>query len=119
MPPASCLSMKTGLFEVFIKMIEGLPANAILLVAELEGQMIQEDFSQRRILPMQEAVSVLDFCRFLQAVARGSGIFPTVLPMQHLASYRKTVKRLMEAGELPLNASEQFDKTFLSICTES
>jgi hypothetical protein len=109
--------MKTGLFEVFIKMIDGLPANAILMVAELEGQMIRDDFSQGRILTMQEAVSVLDFCRFLQAVVRGSGIFPTVLPVDHVASYRKTVNRLIEAGELPFNASEQFDKTFLSICS--
>jgi len=111
--------MKTNLFEAFVKMIESLPANGILLVADLQGRMIEDDLSQRRILPMQEAVSVLDFCRFLQAVARGSGIFPTVLPMQHLASYRKTVKRLMAAGELPLNAGEQFDMTFLSIYTKN
>ena len=80
--------MKTGLFEVFIKMIDGLPANAILMVAELEGQMIRDDFSQGRILTMQEAVSVLDFCRFLQAVVRGSGNFQL--------SYLWTMWRLIE-----------------------
>jgi hypothetical protein len=111
--------MKAHLFEAFMRMIESLPANGILLVAELQGQMIEDDLSQKRILPMEEAVSVLNFCRFLQAVARGDGIFPTVLPLQHLTSYRKTVNRLMEAGELPLNAREQFDRTFLSVLSEN
>src|SRR5271155_1147770 len=111
--------MKTHLFEAFVSMIESLPTNAILLVAELQGQMIKDDLSQRRVLPMEEAVSVLNFCRFLHAVACGSGIFPTVMPLQHLASYRKTVNRLMEAGELPLNAGEQFDRTFLSVFSEN
>jgi hypothetical protein len=111
--------MKTHLFEAFVSMIESLPTNAILLVAELQGQMIKDDLSQRRVLPMEEAVSVLNFCRFLQAVACGSGIFPTVTPLQHLASYRKTVNRLMEAGELPFNAGEQFDNTFLSVFSEN
>ncbi|MGH7991463.1 MAG: hypothetical protein ACREDS_14905, partial [Limisphaerales bacterium] len=36
------------------------------------------------------------------------------LPAQHIASYRKIVNGLVEAGELPLNANEQFDMTFLS-----
>jgi len=111
--------MKTRLFEAFVKMIEDFPANGILLVAELQGRMIEADLSQRRILPVEQAVSVLNFCRFLQAVARGSGIFPTVLPMQHLAFYRKTVNRLIEAGALSLNATEQFDKTFLSVFPEN
>ena len=113
------LYMKTHLFEAFIRMIESLPANGFLLVAELQGQMIEDDLSQKRILPMEEAVSVLNFCRFLLAVARNDGIFPTVLPQQHLGSYRKTVNRLMEAGELPLNAREQFDQTFLSVFSEN
>src|SRR5271170_872552 len=97
---ASCLplNMKVNFFEAFVRMIESLPANGVLLVAGLQARMIEDDLSQRRVLPVQEAVSVVGFCRFLQAVARGSGIFPTVLPMQHLAPYRKTVKRLMEAG---------------------
>jgi hypothetical protein len=111
--------MKAHLFEAFVKMIESLPTNGIMLVAELQGEMIEDDLSQRRALPLQEAVSILDFCRFLQAVARGSGIFPTALPMQHLASYRKIVNRLMEAGELPPNAGQQFDQTFLSIFSEN
>jgi len=68
-----------------------------LLLLAVGGRVLSH--GRKRVLPMQEAVSVLDFCLFLQAVVCGSGIFPTVLPVQHLASYRKTVKRLIEAGE--------------------
>jgi hypothetical protein len=111
--------MKNHLFEAFVSMIESLPANGIMLVAELQGQMIEDDLSQRRALPMEDAVSVLNFCRFLQAMAQGSGIFPTVLPRHHLAAYRKIVNRLMEAGELSLNAGEQFNQTFLSVFSDN
>jgi hypothetical protein len=111
--------MKPHLFEAFARMIESLPANGILLVAELQEQMIEDDWSQKRVLPVEDAVSILNFCRFLQAVAGNGGIFPTVLPFQHLPFYRKTVKRLMEAGELPLNADQQFEKTFLPFFPEN
>jgi hypothetical protein len=118
MPPAS-FYMKNCLFEAFVSMIGSLPANGIMLVAELQGQMIEDDLSQRRALPMEDAVSVLNFCRFLQTTAQGSGIFPTILPRHHLAAYRKIVNRLMEAGELSLNAGELFNWTFLSVFSEN
>jgi hypothetical protein len=112
--PVFRLKMKARLFEVFVEMIGSLPVNGVLLAAKLERRIIEDDLSKKRDLPMKEAVSVLNFCRFLQAVALGNGIFPTALPGEHIASYRRIVNRLVEAGELPLNANEQFDMTFLS-----
>ena len=106
--------MKAQLFEAFVKMIESLPVNSILLAAKWERRIIEDDLSKKRVLPMKEAVSVLSFCRFLQAVALGNGIFPMALPRQHAAFYQKTVNRLVAAGELPVNAIEQFVMTFLS-----
>lgn len=106
--------MKTNLFETFAKVVENLPVNGILMVAELQEEVIEDDLLRKRILPTEEAISILNFCRFVQAVAQGSGIFPTILPRQHLAFYQETMKRLIEAGELPFNASELFNKTFLS-----
>lgn len=111
--------MKTNLFETFAKVTESFPVNGLLLMAELQEEMIENDLSQKRILPTEEAISVVNFCRFLKAVAHGSGIFPTTLPVQHLAFYRRTVKRLMDAGELPFNAGKQFSQTFLSILSEN
>jgi hypothetical protein len=106
--------MKAQLFEAFVKMIESLPVNSILLAAKLERRIIEDGLSKKRVLLMEEAVSVLSFCRFLQAVALGRGIFPMALPRQHVAFYQKTVNRLVAAGELPVNAIEQFVMTFLS-----
>jgi hypothetical protein len=104
--------MSTPLFDTFSKMIDGLPPKGIIPATEREQQMLENDLATNRPVPKKEAHSILSFCRFLAAVKSGLKVSPTVLSPTDTAFYRKTMGRLIEAGELPGNAQEQFDETF-------
>jgi hypothetical protein len=101
-----------SLFNSFSTTIEEMPTEGIFGVLELERWMIKDDLARKRTLPIKEANSILSFCHFIDAVKHGSQISPAVLPMMHVVFYRETVRRLIEAELLPLNASEQFENTF-------
>lgn len=96
-------------------MLETLPAKVVLKAVELERQMIKADLEHKRTLPIKEAQSILIFCFFLTSAASGTQIPPIGLPIQHVTFYRKTVDRLVAAGELPFHAREQFDATFSAL----
>ena len=106
--------MGVHLFESFREMIDKIDAKGVLTAAELERQMLLNDFAKKRTMPLKEAQSVLAFCNFLKNVTSDVHTVISVLPIQHLAFYRKTVERLVEAGKLPFEAKEVFDETFSS-----
>jgi len=104
--------MGAHLFGPFSKMIEGMPARAVVAVAERQRQVLADDLARGRTRLHGEAHSILSFCRFLKAVQSGAEISPVGLPMTDTAFYRKTTERLVAAGELPSAAREQFDQVF-------
>src|SRR5258708_21981342 len=103
--------MKTQIFEAFAEMIDGIPAEGILKAVELERLMLKDDLLYKRVSD-EDVASIFNFCEFLKAVPEEDSIVPIELPPNHTAFYRKTVMRLIEAGELPGVAKEQFDLTF-------
>lgn len=103
--------MKTRVFESFAEMIDGVPAKGILKAAELERQMLKNDLLYKRVLD-KDVASIFSFCEFIKAVVDKDNMLTFDLPKTHTAFYRKTVMRLIEAGELPVVAQEQFDRTF-------
>jgi hypothetical protein len=104
--------MSVQLFESFSGMIDKIPAKGVLVAAELERQMVQNDFAQKRTLPLKEVQSILAFCNFLKHTVSGVHSVSTALPLQHVSFYRKTIERLVQAGELPVEAGKLFDETF-------
>jgi hypothetical protein len=104
--------MSAHLFESFSKMIDELPAKGVIPAAEREHQMLEDDLANNRSTPKKEAHSVLSFCRFLKAIKAGLKVPPAILPPTDTAFYRRTMERLVEAGELPEHAQEHFDEAF-------
>jgi len=104
--------MNSHLFESFSKMIDKLPAQGVISAAERECQLLENDLATNRPVPKQEAHSILSFCRFLSVAKSGLKVPRTILAPGHTAFYRKTLDRLIEAGELPESAEEQFDEVF-------
>jgi hypothetical protein len=103
--------MKTQVFESFAKMINGIPAEGILNAVELERQMLKDDLLYKRVSD-EDVASIFSFCEFLKAATEEDNIIPIELPPSHTAFYKKTVMRLIEAGELPAAAKKHFDLTF-------
>jgi hypothetical protein len=62
----------------------------------------------------KDVASIFSLCEFIKAVVDEDNILTFDLPKTHTAFYRKTLMRLIEAGELPAVAQEQFDRTFSS-----
>lgn len=93
-------------------MINGLPPEAVFIAAARERRMIEEDLSCQRALPSVEAMSVLNFCRFIETASAGGIVLREPLPINHIDFYRKTIARLIKANELPMCAHRQFDIAF-------
>ena len=105
--------MKTELFEAFAEMIDGIPTAGILKAIERERQMLKDDLLYKRV-SVKEVASIFSFCEFIKAVTEEDGMVPVELPENQIVSFRKIVMRLVDAGELPASAKEQFDLTFPS-----
>ena len=104
--------MSVQLFDAFSKMIDGLPPKGVIPAVEREHQMLENDLATNRPVSKKEAHSILSFCRFLVAVKSGVKVSPMILSPADTAFYRKTMGRLIDAGELPADAQEQFDEVF-------
>ena len=104
--------MSTHLFESFSKMIDQMPARGIIAAVELQRRMLADDLAHKRTLLKKEARSVFSFCRFLRAAVLGHSMPPVLLPAPDTAFYRQTTERLIQAGELPATARDQFDAVF-------
>jgi hypothetical protein len=106
--------MKSRRFELFERMVGGLPAKGVFRAVQLEAWMIKDDLAYHRDSLSEDAVSILSFSYFLYAAKSGGPFFHRALPAEHIPFYHETVKRLIGAGELPYTAREQFDDAFLS-----
>ena len=104
--------MSTHLLSPFLRMIDEMPAEAIVAVAERESLMLTDDLAHGRMPLEGEAHSILSFCRFLEAARSGAKISSVALPLEDTGFYRKTTERLVQAGKLPSAAREQFDAIF-------
>jgi hypothetical protein len=90
-----------------------MPTKGILLAVERQQRMMEEDLVNERNLDEGEVMSVLNFCQFIKAVKLGlNAPSPCVVPVGHVAFYRKIVEKLIEAGELPAYAKNQYDEVF-------
>jgi hypothetical protein len=101
--------MKTNLFDSFAGMIDSLPDKRILTAVELEHLMLVEDLLRKRILPNEEADSILHFCQFVKAASEEDNILPVQFPADHLSLYQKILIRLVRAGQLPDEVQAYFD----------
>ena len=100
------------LLDSFCDMLETVPPKAVIPAADAERKMVEEDLATKRTAADEEAMSVLQFCHYLVNAERGLQSSLPSWPIEHFASYRKVVQRLVEAGELPWQVKEQFDFGF-------
>ena len=106
--------MNSRRFELFKDMIGCVPAKGVLRAIGLEQWMIKDDLANQRDMAVEDAVSILSFCSFLQKAKAGEQAHCDGVPEEHLPFYRATVERLVDAGELPYTAMERFDEAFFS-----
>ena len=100
-------------FGAFSKMISNLPVQAVLKALELQATMLQEDIAQHRSKQDEDAFSILCFQQFVHAVKTGGTVrCLETLPLDHVEFYKETIVRLVQIGELPPLAMDQFDKAF-------
>jgi len=104
--------MATGVFESFCEMIDGIPPGSILQTVENRCHKLQNDVFSKLVPYGQEVISILTFNRFLASANGYIEFSPSVLPAPHLAFFRKTVARLVEAKELPADSLRWFDEGF-------
>jgi len=105
--------MGLQLFEQFRAMVDQLPAKGVMAAVRLQEQMLKDDVARKRTVSMNDVRSITSFSQFLEkALISGVKVPPVTVPLQHLSFYRATVKRLVDEGELPKDASARFDKTF-------
>lgn len=104
--------MAIALFERFEAMVERLPTRAVVSAVVLERRMLEDDLARKRTMPMEEASSIIAFCNFIENAAEADHAPRVAVPIHHLGFYRATVKRLVEAGELPYETGALFDNAF-------
>jgi len=104
--------MNWGLFESFCKMLDSIPIKAVLRAVDAERKMVEDDLDKKRTDRDEYVTSVLGFCNFLMLAVCGIYDTITALPPEHRAFYGKIVQRLVDAGELPPEITEHFDKIF-------
>jgi hypothetical protein len=104
--------MNCGLFETFCEMLESIPIKAVMRAADAERKMVEEDLEKKRTVPDLYVDSVLDFCKFLTSAVAGLHATLPVFPVEHCAFYRKIIRRLVDAGELPAEIIGEFERIF-------
>jgi hypothetical protein len=107
--------MGMPLFEKFTEMVEKLPAKGVVAAVELEREMLEDDLAHKRTMPMDDVRSIMAFSDFLENATDAARIQTKPVPIHHIGFYRDTVKRLVEAGELPYEAGALFDRAFSAI----
>jgi hypothetical protein len=104
--------MNLSLFESFCELLESVPTKAVVRAADAERRMVEDDLEKKRTEPDEYVTSVLSFCNFLTLAVRGIYARLPALPVEHCAFYRKVIRRLVEAGELPEEIKGHFDRVF-------
>lgn len=111
--------MGISLFEQFAAMVERLPDRAVISAVILQRKMLEDDLAHKRALPMNDVHSIIAFSDFLETAPDTARLPKTAVPMHHLGLYRTTVKRLVEAGELPWECLGLFDTAFSGTDSQS
>jgi hypothetical protein len=106
--------MSHGLFDVFSKMISGLPARAVPKALDLQCRMIEEDGENRRLASPEDACSILCFRQFIQSTKLGQPM-ENLKPLSpdHIEFYKETIVRLIQSEVLPPSAMDRFDAIFV------
>jgi len=104
--------MGIPLFERFADMVERLPVRAVVSAVILERKMLEDDLAHQRTVPIDEVRSIIAFSEFIENAPHTARLSRVVVPVGHLGLYRATVKRLVEAGELPWESAGLFDTVF-------
>ena len=114
--PSGFTLLHATLFGSFAQLIDALPAADILRVVDRECRMLEDDLGRFRGASADDAISIESFRFFLTAARQRKPVpFVAVLPRVQLVFYRKTLERLIEAGQLSPEARKQFVETF-SVC---
>jgi len=104
--------MRPCLLDALAGLVEAMPARSILRTLQRECRLLEADLAGKGSVPSGQAISILLFVRFVEAARKEMSVqfFYADLPARHLKFYRKTVERLVSAGELPVRAMTAFEK---------
>jgi hypothetical protein len=104
--------MGMSLFDQFAAMVERLPIRAVISAVILQRKMLEDDMAHKRTVSIDDVHSIIAFSEFLESAPNMARLPKTAVLMNHLGLYRATVKRLVEAGELPWESLGLFDAAF-------
>ena len=94
-------------------MISNIPTLAIVKALDGECKMLEDDLAHYRLKMTADTFSILGFREFVQMAKLGVFLHCSMrLPPEHLEFFRETVIRLIQAGELPPSAMNEFDQVF-------
>jgi hypothetical protein len=111
----SVYSMQYESFDLFEEKIITMPAKSILGALDLECKLLEEDLGAFRSSFAEDEFSILCFRQFVRSVKSGAGVFPRrCLPPDHLELYKHTVVRLVHVAELPPEAMDAFEGSFVA-----
>jgi len=102
------------IFSIFSRVIRALPSPAILQALDAECKMLEDDVEHYRSNVTEDILSILCFRVFVQ-MAKADSVMRCILrmPLDHVEFYKETIARLIQAGELPPSAMDQFDDAFV------
>ena len=93
-------------------MVERLPVRAVVSAVILERKMLEDDLAHQRTVAIDDVRSIIAFSEFIENAPDTARLPKMVVPIGHLGLYRATVKRLVEAGELPWESAGLLDAAF-------
>jgi hypothetical protein len=102
-----------AIFRIFSKTIGSLPAQAVLRTLDAECHMLQDDLTRFGRQLTDDGISILCFGQYVRMVKTGNIMRCSLyLPPDHIEFYKETIVRLVQAGELPPVAMDEFDYAF-------
>jgi hypothetical protein len=108
------MDAKSNIFEAFVGRLEVMATPKLLEAIKAQHETLENDILYKRVAETTETDSVLSFCQFIDSALNSGSFFPIKLPVNHLAFYLRTVRRLVETGALPGATLKQFDLVFSS-----
>jgi len=74
---------------------------------------VEENLAHYRLGITADTLSILSFRKFVQMAKLGIFLHCSMhLPPEHMEFFRETVLRLIQAGEMPPSAVNEFDQVF-------
>ena len=107
--------MSHRLFELFAKMVTGLPARAISKALDIQCKMLEDDIERYRINFPEDTRAILSFQQFVLRAKSGHAM-QNLKPFSadYLEFFKATIVRLVQEKELPAAAMDQFDHAFVA-----